>query len=115
MTRDELLALADCIECLCLFADEGIAMTPESSVSDPQDVLCRLLTVMAGPDANWTDLAKLLRERAEVAQTRQEPRVEAADFLRDYIGSSGITHKGVLHSLFRAEAAMRAKAQENTP
>jgi hypothetical protein len=67
MTRAELLALADCVECPRLFANEGIAMTPESEVSDPQDVLCRLLTVLCGEDAEWSDLPTALRAMAEEA------------------------------------------------
>ena len=49
---------------------------------------------------------------AALAQARREGMEQAADFLRDYACSSGVTHKNVLHSLFRAEAALRAKAQE---
>ena len=68
MTRAELRALADCVECLCLFADEGIAMTPEGPHSDPQDVLCRLLAVMlCDEDAEWSDLPIALRAMAEEA------------------------------------------------
>jgi hypothetical protein len=68
MTRAELLALADCVECLCLFANEGIAMTPESRVSDPQDVLCRLSVVMCNDALDgWDDLSAALRAMAEEA------------------------------------------------
>ncbi len=66
MTRADLLALADCVACLMLFADEGIAMTPDSDVSDPQDVLMRL-SVALGLDGDWGDCAAALRAMAEGA------------------------------------------------
>lgn len=66
MTRANLLALADCVACLALFADEGIAMTPDSDVSDPQNVLIRL-SLALGFDGDWTDCAAALRARAEEA------------------------------------------------
>ena len=67
-TRAALLALADCVECLTLFANEGIAMTPDSINSDPQDVLCRLMDAMAvGIDDDWSACSAALRARAEEA------------------------------------------------
>jgi hypothetical protein len=65
MTRAELLALADCVACLELFANEGIAMTPDGPNSDPQDVLCRAMVAMGIADMDWGDIAAALRARAE--------------------------------------------------
>lgn len=62
--RATLLALADCVECLELFAAEGIAMTPDGPNSDPQDVLCRLMVALHLDDSDWTDCAAALRARA---------------------------------------------------
>lgn len=63
MTRAELLALADCVECLCLFANEGIGMTPEGPNSNPQDVLCRLVEVLGLEE--WSECVPALRAKAE--------------------------------------------------
>ena len=67
MTRAELLALTDCVECLVLFANEGIAMEPVGKNSDPHDVLCRLMDVMQLEEWDWNDLPSALRARAEGA------------------------------------------------
>lgn len=76
--KDAVLALTDCVDCLTLFADEGISMTPESFNSDPQDVLCRLMKAVGVPESGeWGDCAAFVRDLAAAQPRRDEDTPDA--------------------------------------